>query len=88
MAETMVQANSQLPVMYIYMADGWSTDISSRHRLDAGDLKVARHARARQEFLLERGIVRCLPSGVGARTLAMLVRPPRILSAGKTSWNM
>ena len=88
-AEAMVLSRAQEPIMYVYMCDGWSCDISSRFQRTHSDLRVDRQARSRQEFLLERGILRCRSAGdQDHRPIAMVMKPPRCLSQGKAAWNI
>ena len=87
-AHETLQANDGRPVMLVYICDGWSARVRSDHRRqDQSGQKIVRQGRSRQEFLLQRGILRVGSAGRGEK-LHMLFSAPRALHLGKTSWNV
>ena len=70
-------------VLQIYMSDGWATSIRAQDSSKVGDARVSRTGRLREEFVLERVIVKCM-SGDRVECAIKLARP-RILGSKKCS---
>ena len=74
------------PIMLCYMSDGWSAFVWQVKKTWIGEKSVQVWTREKQEFLLQRGILKkASPTGVEA---AMLFKAPRPLLHGKNAWNM
>jgi hypothetical protein len=74
------------PVMLTYMSDGWSAFIWQVKVMRSGNKTIQTWERERQEFVLERGILK-VEKGDRIEA-AMLFGAPRPLLHGKTAWNM
>ena len=82
-AHETLQANDGRPVMLVYICDGWSARVRSDHRRqDQSGQKIVRQGRSRQEFLLQRGILRVGSAGRGEK-LHMLFSAPRAHTLGE-----
>ena len=86
-ADLTMRKHDGLPVMQVYMCDGWSAKVSSatvdRHEASV----VFRRGHFRHEFLLQRGLRRFRQLN-GDTEMCMIVGAPRGLRYGKTSWNV
>lgn len=74
------------PVMLTYLSDGWSAFIWQVKVMRSGNKTIQTWERERQEFVLERGILK-VEKGDRIEA-AMLFGAPRPLLDGKTAWNM
>ena len=73
------------PLLAVYMNDGWSCDIMEAIVTNVGSLNRIRNDGARrQEFLMERGLIRCRDAKEPT-DLCFMVGTPRALKHGKKS---
>jgi hypothetical protein len=75
------------PLLWCYIADGWSARIRDESVHKVGDHWVKRSGHFKHEFLLERGLLRYIDAN-GAHRFHMLWGPPRGLRLGRTAWNV
>lgn len=85
--ETLVAEHQARPVLISYQCDGWGTNIGGRSVRAHGSVTVRHHGRFREEFLLQRVVLRLRRPGVGD-DMRMVMFPPRPLTEGKGSWNV
>ena len=85
-AESFMKQYSDEPVMICYLADGWSCDLTARHRVWFAGASASKKDMWKGEFIMERAVLRAAPSA-GEPGIRMVMAPPRLLSQGKTSWN-
>ena len=83
-AEQLVRICADEPVLLCYLADGWSCSLTDRSTSEAARGCTLRW---KGEYLLERAVVRCRP-GMGDSGLRMIMGPPRLLSKGKSAFNV
>ena len=74
-AEGFVRRCQDEPLLVCYMCDGWSCDLTSRSLAFVGSRMQKKTNHWKGEFLLERAILRSLPSPAGDR-LRMVMTPP------------
>ena len=78
---------SDMPLLQVYMSDGWTCETSVRHVQNAGtESRVASEGKVKHEFLLERGILRCR-GAAGSEDIVFQLGVPRALTKGKTHEN-
>ena len=73
-AEGFVRRCQDEPLLVCYMCDGWSCDLTSRSLAFVGSRMQQKTNHWKGEFLLERAILRSLPSPAGDR-LRMVMTP-------------
>jgi len=86
-SERLLEAAKHQPVLYSYSSD--ATALLCQHVAEAGQgaQKVVRRGRVLHELLMQRGFLKtALPSGDDQ--VALLIRDPLPLTAGKRSWNL
>jgi len=74
------------PVMLNYMSDGWSAFMWQVNKTQCGRRSITTWTRERQEFVLQRGILKV--AKVRGIVGAMLFEAPRPLLHGRSAWNM
>ena len=85
-AEMMVREAGHRPVLVAHLCDGWGCSTDHRSRKGKGSTSVMSHTRYRDEYLLQRMVVR---SSDGCdEQLAMALRPPIPLEHGRTAWHV
>ena len=72
------------PTLFVYMNDGWSTDVSEVVTAGVGEFTTRNEGRVREEFLLERTFLRHRRAD-GGSDLSIIVAPPKALKHGKTA---
>ena len=76
------------PVLFVYVNDGWGSNVTTRHTCSGTETKVIRNARFRHEFLLQIGVLR-LGSRPGrpAGALTFVLDGAVSLRSGKRAWH-
>ena len=70
------------PSFMCYQSDGWTTFVRETTTVNAGDVSIRRTGKSKQEFLLERAVLKSI-NAAGVITAGIKVRPPRPLLHGK-----
>ena len=84
--EQLIRDAGERPVLVTHMCDGLGTTTHKTEcRLHNG-VKATTHTRFRDEFLLQRQVVRT--NQAGQDRVAIAIMPPCPLEDGKTSWNV
>ena len=86
--ESVVLQNVDRPIFFCYTCDGWSSFVDSRSSKRQAEVLVRRCGRHREEYLLQRGVLRTLSASDGGSQVVHLIVPPRPLRRGRGSWNV
>lgn len=85
-AAAAVRAAAHAPVLYTYQADGTPCLSMATVVQQVTDARrVVRRAGSAMEFLIERGYIKSFAAD-GTVSIACLMRDPRPMSAGKSTW--
>ena len=86
--ETVVVEHVDRPILFCYMCDGWGSFVGRRTTRRQGEMVVQHYGRHREEYLLQRSVLRTLSPSASGHQLMNLISPPRPLRLGRGSWNI